>query len=241
MFCSGCLKRLPSFVASAASALDTVKGSAFDASRTRASDAAVRPTSAAVGFPLWLPAVVLAICAVCFGWVASMGATGAGRLQVASVAALASIPPPVSTLRSPWRAVDSVPDAPLFPGRSEATTNPPATAQADERDAPVDKDDALDVVAGFYRALAAGDGKTAASAVTPAKRAFPAFREERMSRFYGSLREPLFVESLRPVAANRFEAKYSYRATRRPCRATATVETEVVGERTFIRSIRATC
>ena len=100
---------------------------------------------------------------------------------------------------------------------------------------------ALEIVSGFYRALAAGDGRAAASAVTPAKRDFPAFREERMSRFYGSLREPLSVESLRTVAVNRFEVKYSYRATRTPCRATAIVETEVVGERTFIRRIQATC
>ena len=241
MFCSGCLERLPSFVASAPSVLETIRRRELDASTARANHAAVRPTSTAVGFPLWLPVVLLAMCAAFFGWVASMTLLGSARLQVASSSSAERTPPAVSTWSSPFPAVDSVAGVPGFQGRVETTTVPAPAAQEDEGNARVKEADALSVVAGFYRALAAGDGRAAASAVTPAKRDIPAFREERMSRFYGSLHEPLFMESLRPVAVNRFEATYSYRATRTPCRATATVETEVIGERTFIRRIQATC
>ena len=224
MFCSGCVKRLPSFVASAPSVLETMKRRALDASKTGASSAAVTPIPHAVGFPLWLPAVLLAMCAAFIGWVASMNALGPARLQAAASFSPERIPPAVSTWSSPL-PLPAIASAP----------------QEDEGNTRVKEADALDVVSGFYRARAAGDGGAAASAVTPAKRDFPAFRAERISHFYGSLHEPLSMESLRQVAVDRFEAKYSYRATRTPCRATATVETEVVGERTFIRRIQATC
>jgi hypothetical protein len=238
MFCSGCLKRLPSFIASGPSVLETMKRRDVDP-RARAHNAALSPASAALGFPLWLPAVLIAMCAAFFGWVASMTASGSGRLPAASSSSPESVPSAVPT--SPLAAVDSVSGASRFQGKADTSTVLAPAARADEGNARAAEADALDVVAGFYRALAAGDGRAAANAVTPAKRDLPAFREERMSRFYGSLREPLAVESLRPVADNRIEAKYRYRATRTPCRATATVETEVVGERTFIRGIRATC
>lgn len=245
MFCSGCLKRLPSFVATAPSALETMRRRELDASRGAASNAAVRPTSTPVSFPLWLPAVLLAMCAAFFGWVASMTAVSPARLLVASPSSPENIPPTVSTLPSlapsPLQAVDSLSGASRIQDRAEAIDVLVPSADENDGNARVKEADALAVVWGFYRALASGDGRAAASAVAPGRRDFPAFREERISRFYGSLREPLTVESLRPIAANRFEAKYSYRATRTPCRATAIVETEVVGERTFIRRIHATC
>lgn len=241
MFCSGCLKRLPSFVATAPSALETMRRRELDASRGAASNAAVRPTSTPVSFPLWLPAVLLAMCAAFFGWVASMTAVSPARLLVASPSSPENIPPTVSTLPSlapsPLPAVDSLS---RIQDRAEAIDVLAPAADENDGNARAKEADALAVVWGFYRALASGDG-AAASAVAPGRRDFPAFREERISRFYGSLREPLSLESLRPIAANRFEAKYSYRATRTPCRATAIVETEVVGERTFIRRIHATC
>lgn len=174
-----------------------------------------------------------------------MTAVSAARLPVVSLCSPENIPPTVSTLPSlapsPPPAVGSLSEAFRIQGRAEAIDVLAPAADEDGGSARAKEADALDVVSGFYRALAAGDGRAAASAVTPGRRDFASFREERISRFYGSLRGPLSVESLRPVAANRVEAKCSYRATRTPCRATAIVETEVVGERTFMRRIQATC
>jgi hypothetical protein len=239
MFCSGCLKRLPSFVASGPSVLEALKRRELDAARARTSKAAVEPHAPALGFPLWLPAVLLAMCAAFLGWVASMTESGPARRHMVMAVPPEGLARAAPTRPSPSLAVDSASGASVVQGSAKAETTP--APMADEEPAGVAEADALDVVAGFYRALAAGDGRAAAGAVTPAKRDVPAFREERMSRFYGSLREPLAMESLRPIAENRFEAKYSYRAARTPCRATAMVDTEVIGQRTFIKGIRATC
>lgn len=99
----------------------------------------------------------------------------------------------------------------------------------------------LETVAQFYRALSVGDGHGAAALVTPAKRGVGAFDPANMSRFYGSLRQPLVLRSVRRLDGSRIEARYSYRATVARCEATAIVETERVREGAVIRSIRANC
>jgi hypothetical protein len=99
----------------------------------------------------------------------------------------------------------------------------------------------LETVAKFYRALSVGDGHAAAALVTPAKRGVGAFDPASMSRFYGSLRQPLVLRSVRRLDGSRIEARYSYRATVARCEATAIVETERVRDAAVIRSIRANC
>ncbi len=99
----------------------------------------------------------------------------------------------------------------------------------------------LETVEKFYRALSAGDGHAAAALVTPAKRGVGAFNAANMSRFYGSLRQPLVLRSVRRLDGNRIEARYSYRATVARCEATAIVETERVRDAAVIRGIRANC
>ena len=49
------------------------------------------------------------------------------------------------------------------------------------------------------------------------------------------------LRSIRAIDATRVEAKYSYRVTRTTCEGTALLETERVGNETFIRRIRANC
>ncbi|VTU26554.1 hypothetical protein H4CHR_01818 [Variovorax sp. PBS-H4] len=102
-------------------------------------------------------------------------------------------------------------------------------------------DVSLQTVAKFYRALSAGDGHAAAALVTPAKRGVGAFDEASMSRFYGSLRQPLVLRSVRRLDGSRIEARYSYKASAARCEATAIVETERVRDAAVIRSIRANC
>jgi len=99
----------------------------------------------------------------------------------------------------------------------------------------------IHVVDMFYRALSAADGKQAAALVIPAKRGLGPFNESNISRFYGSLAQPLVIRSIRPLDERRVEAKYSYRASGTPCEGTAIVETQRVSEQVLIRSIRANC
>lgn len=99
----------------------------------------------------------------------------------------------------------------------------------------------LETVEKFYRALSVGDGHAAAALVTPAKRGAGAFDAASMSRFYGSLRQPLVLQSVRRLDGSRIEARYSYRATVARCDATAIVETERVRDAAVIRGIHANC
>ncbi|VTU22182.1 hypothetical protein H6CHR_01738 [Variovorax sp. PBL-H6] len=99
----------------------------------------------------------------------------------------------------------------------------------------------LETVEKFYRALSVADGHAAAALVTPAKRGAGAFDPARMSSFYGSLRQPLVLRSVRRLDGGRIEARYSYKATVARCEATAIVETERVRGAAVIRSIHANC
>lgn len=121
MFCSGCVKRLPSFVASAPSVLETMKRRALDASKTGASSAAVTPIPHAVGFPLWLPAVLLAMCAAFIGWVASKNALGPARLQTASPFSPERNSPAVSPCRATATVETEVVGGRTFIRRIQAT------------------------------------------------------------------------------------------------------------------------
>lgn len=122
------------------------------------------------------------------------------------------------------------------PSRREAT---PITIAAEPAKRAIDVP--LETVVQFYRALSVGDGHAAAALVTPAKRGVGAFDPVSMSRFYGSLRQPLVLRSVRRLDGSRIEARYSYRATIARCEATAIVETERVRDAAVIRGIRANC
>ncbi|MEJ8853396.1 hypothetical protein WKW79_02380 [Variovorax robiniae] len=93
----------------------------------------------------------------------------------------------------------------------------------------------------FYIALSIGDGSAAAALVTPAKRGIGPFSEAGMSKFYRSLRDPLALRSVRALGNGKVEARYRYRARTGTCEGTAIVQTEAIGDKTLIRSIRANC
>lgn len=243
MFCSGCLKKLPAFVASGPSALETLPrkltASSVSANSTHVLESAAGKTS----FPLWLPVLLIALCIVFVGWFATMPRNGKATLQVASAGGAGT-----PTASAPAFYSNSVPPVEfgadrdsLQPSKDALAKRPSPTRAMDEQGFTDSVSLALNTVAGFYHALSVGDGPGAAAAVTPAKRGVIAFREDQLASFYGSLREPLVVEAIRPIAVNRFEARYSYRATRARCSARAIVETEVINQQTYIRSIRAPC
>jgi hypothetical protein len=129
------------------------------------------------------------------------------------------------------------PAEPAAPAKPAVPAAPAVLAEPAKRASDVP----LETVARFYRALSAGDGHAAAALVTPAKRGVGAFDPVKMSRFYGSLRQPLVLRSVRRLDGSRIEARYSYRATVARCEATAIVETERVRDAAVIRGIRANC
>lgn len=243
MFCSGCLKKLPAFVASGPSALETLSNKQAASSISADSTYVVRRSIAKANFPLGLALLLIALCTVFFSWVATMSGTGKTTLQVAA-ASSASSPTASASGVIPYSSPLVEPGADRVSSQSVENTSarrPPVTAAVDEHASSNSDPSALDTVATFYRALSMGDGRAAAAVVTPAKRGVIAFREDRIASFYGALREPLVVESIRQMAVDRFEARYSYRATSSRCSARAFIETEVIDQQTYIRSIRAQC
>ncbi|WP_140863170.1 hypothetical protein [Variovorax guangxiensis] len=100
---------------------------------------------------------------------------------------------------------------------------------------------AVDTVARFYEALSFGDGTAATSLVIPSKRIEGPLSGHAMSAFYGSLREPLILHSVRQVDVNVVEARYSYRATRTACEGRALITMTSAEYPLSIRSIAANC
>lgn len=240
MFCIGCARRLPSFVASGPSALDSVR-SLPHRSSARAQSNAPSPALPAETPWFWLrlALLVLAMMIVFTGWYVSFTRTGAGP----AVAGTEATPERAAKPEAKPEAGPS-PSAAPAPAPSSVPTASPANSSRDaalEAPRPKRGDAPVEAVAKFYRALAAADGATAAALVVPAKRGRRAFRADEISTFYGSLREPLTVRSIRTIDQNRVEVRYRYRAAKTPCEGTAIVETESVLQQTLIRSIRANC
>lgn len=235
MFCIGCLARLPAFVATGPSALELIERR--------------RPARAQAPFSrLVLPAdsrrfwVQLGLgCASMFlaflawyGYVSRSGVPIGSSGQAArwSTPAPATVPVAMTVEPSIEQRLQGA------PASSSAVAEAIAEALPAMETTPAS---AVDAVARFYRALSSGDGRSAAAVVTPAKRGVGPYNEDGMTRFYRSFREPLALQSIRPIGGNLVEARYSYRATASRCEATAIIETEVVAQQTFIRRIRANC
>jgi hypothetical protein len=241
MFCSGCLQQLPAFAPSGPSALETLRRKTAEISAR--GDAARLSRARAVAelrFPYWLPALLLTLCAGFISWYAAVPHARTGTLPPTPARVVEAAPGPA---RLPDAIASASPaQVPLLKaaqsGQSDdaAPDTSPRAIEPSPNESP-----ASQTVAAFYRALSNGDGRTAVAAVTPTKRGTGAFQVDDMSRFFGSLREPLVIESVETVAPNRVLARYAYRASRAWCRTTATIETEAIGQQTFIRSIKARC
>jgi hypothetical protein len=93
----------------------------------------------------------------------------------------------------------------------------------------------------FYNALSVADGDIASSLVTPSKRGIGPFNEKNITNFFGNMREPLKVESVRQINADTVEVRYNYRYTQSQCNAIAIVETEYLLGNTLIKKIKANC
>jgi hypothetical protein len=245
MFCSGCLHQLPAFAPSGASALETLRRAAESSARDDAARLSRARAVAELRFPYWLPALLLTLCAGFIGWYAVVPHARTGSLPPtptrAVVAAPGAAPLPDAIAAASASPAQAQAQAPLWKDAQSGHAEAAPYASPSEPEPSPNESPASQTVAAFYRALSNGDGRTAVAAVTPTKRGTGAFHVDDMSRFFGSLREPLVIESVETVAPNRVLARYAYRASRAWCRTTATIETEAIGQETFIRSIKARC
>jgi outer membrane biosynthesis protein TonB len=134
------------------------------------------------------------------------------------------------------------------PARAAAPeARPPAEAARSEEPAatrPEPEDDnagasASQTVRAFYAALSAGDGRSAAQFVIPAKRRSGPLSAGELSRYYSSFRRPLRVRSLTALDANTVRVAYDYvLADGRACRGQAAVDVVQRDGRSLVSGIR---
>jgi len=91
----------------------------------------------------------------------------------------------------------------------------------------------------FYAALRNGDGQAASARIVPEKQSSHAFSPGAMSRFYGTLREPIRLTGVTPIGNGAYRVRYVYSAGRSRCDGSAIVRLTTRGERSYIQSIQA--
>ena len=101
--------------------------------------------------------------------------------------------------------------------------------------------DPLKVVIAFYQFLGLGDGSSAAALVIPEKRGIGPFNERNIGQFFGSMKEPLKVISVKLMSSDTVEVNYTYRYTKSQCIGRAVVETGYFMGYTLIKKISANC
>lgn len=98
---------------------------------------------------------------------------------------------------------------------------------------------AATVVEAFYLALGAGDGVTAATFIVPEKTSSGPFSPGELTRFYGSLSEPLHLLDVEPQSTSEFIATYRFVNRGNVCNGKARVSTQSREGRFFISRINA--
>lgn len=101
--------------------------------------------------------------------------------------------------------------------------------------------DPIKAASEFYAALSAANGEAAVALVVPDKRGRGAFNAPDISQFYGTMKEPLRVISVRLTDADTVEVRYTYTMAKKKCDTTATVHTESSFRATLIKAIEAKC
>jgi hypothetical protein len=98
---------------------------------------------------------------------------------------------------------------------------------------------AATTIRAFYAALKDGQGAAAAEMIVPEKRKLPAFSSTELTRFYGSLKEPIELLDISRSEPSAFIAHYRYTTSERACDGRAIVSTTLRNGRNFIESIKA--
>jgi hypothetical protein len=106
-----------------------------------------------------------------------------------------------------------------------APISPSPVKSSSPRSTPDEPDTAATTVRAFYAALGRGDGEAASNLMIPEKRGAGPFAPESISRFYGSLIEPLHLVDFNPQGSGVYLVGYQFRASSRQCRGRAVVTT----------------
>lgn len=240
-FCVGCAAQLPGFAPTGPSGLELV--------RNKQRTPAAKPPRAHQHHGDYMPPGMW-LWRLILGGVLLMGLFVAWYLLVVDgAAAPAAEPARTSVVQQQPAFVQLAPfetEANALPGVSgaaRAAAARTADAQARHRSASPAQlpGNAVDTVVRFYEALSSGDGAAATALVIPSKRIEGPLSGHAMSTFYGSLREPLILRSVRQVDVNVVEARYFYRASRTACEGRALVTMTSARHPASIRSIAASC
>ncbi|WP_227672527.1 hypothetical protein [Komagataeibacter sp. FXV3] len=98
---------------------------------------------------------------------------------------------------------------------------------------------AATTIRAFYDALGDGQGGNASAMVVPEKRTRPAFAPENMTRFYGSLADPIRLIDIAQENANTFIVNYHYATKSSGCNGRVCITTTMRDGRNYIQGIRA--
>ncbi|QHC36734.1 hypothetical protein [Komagataeibacter xylinus] len=120
-----------------------------------------------------------------------------------------------------------------------ATVTSIAPAQAKPMDFTDEYGTAATTIRAFYTALHDAQGADAAAMVIPEKRTTAAFSPSNLTRFYGSLTDPISVLDIAQENDSTFIVHYHYVIKSRVCDGRATVTTTMRNGQNFIQGIRA--
>lgn len=98
---------------------------------------------------------------------------------------------------------------------------------------------AATTIRAFYTALHDAQGADAAAMVIPEKRTMPAFSPSNLTRFYGSLTDPITMLDIAQENDSTFIVHYHYAIKSRVCDGRATVTTAMRDGRNYIQGIKA--
>jgi len=242
-FCVGCATRLPGFAPTGPSGLELLRD------KRPASAAAVNPAHAQKQDSGYLPPGIW-LRRLIVGGLLLMGLFLAWYLMIIRPSPVPAAGPARTSVVQQQPAFVQLapfePEANALPGVSDAARNAAArSADARANDGGLTRvlppGSAEETVARFYQALSSGDGNKAAALVIASKRTRGPLSGDAMSAFYGSLREPLLLRSVRQIDEGVVEARYHYKATRTACEGRALVTMALAEFPGSIRSIAANC
>ena len=135
-----------------------------------------------------------------------------------------------ATLQTLVPAIESRLEADSGAGPDQASATPVAASVSDRGP--------LATVQAFYAALGAGDGARASNLVVPEKRAGGPFSAPQLTGFYGSMREPVTLESATSTGGGAVKVRYRYvLQSGRLCDTAALVQTTTEDGQTLISGI----
>lgn len=129
----------------------------------------------------------------------------------------------------------SIQQAATVPNQPSKNT---VTSEPSDRSGAISYDDGYATVTSFYTSLRQGDGFAANSLIAPEKRKNPNYQAQALSKFYGSMSEPLELVSVKQLNSAEFVVDYYWRMDSKVCNGRSGVSLTSVKGRVYIENIR---